>query len=317
MLVENTIIDGDKLTPIKNNISYMNFEFNGLSHTNDKLWYGCYPNKNFPKIQYYVSKFSDFKETKYFNKKLKKGDTLTLLSGTEVSLEDYKIDDLGVTLHLKKPSGEFINPVYETNKLMLGILELQYIKNILDILDKESFGEIIQYKVYIDSKPAKYPDYTIDPKYNTNIFSTKEEAISYVNMWLGVFGNIVSSHDNTESFISNNGVNILIKKISKKRFNLVEEYKKVTELEELFNLLYDMSKLVNDSSSLYKFITTGKSSIILSKHPDFEYSIITGTNKSIEFFLDGLLEYSEKYRSRFRKECKDNNITIDDFYKLL
>ena len=178
------------------------FKFCGILKCNTVVEYFRYPNKWVTQNYHYESSdLSHFKETKYFNKKLKKGDTLTLISGTEVSLEDYKMDDLRVALLLKKPSGEFINLVYETNKPMLGILELQYIKNILDILDKETFGEIIWYEVYIDGKPAKYPDYAIDTKYNTNIFSTKGQAISYVNMWLGVFGNIVSGHDDTETFV--------------------------------------------------------------------------------------------------------------------
>lgn len=315
MTITTTIKKGCSLTPIVGNDTGLVYTFDKIHDTSNNIWV-LVDNE---KCNYYyiLGRSSQFKETYYFNKKLKKGDTLTLFSGTEVSLEDYKIDDLGVTLHLKKPSGEFIDLVYEINSTRVSIIELQYIKNILDILDKESFGKVLEYfEVYIKGKKAKYPEFNIDPQHNTNIFPTKEEAVSYANTFLGFFGNIVSTNNDTETFVSNNGIDILIKKIITRPFDLKKEYEKVVEIEVLFNILYDTMNITGDYKAIYNDISFGKTSNILSKHPDFVFSV-SSTDQSVENFLEDLMEYSEIKRTEFRELCKTNNITVTKILKLV
>lgn len=41
------------------------------------------------------------------------------------------------------------------------------------------------FKVYDNSKPAKYPDHNVDPSWDNCEFETFEDAHRYANYWLG------------------------------------------------------------------------------------------------------------------------------------
>lgn len=310
------ISNSDKLTPTTNDGSGIHYTFSTFIENPHVLSVVGVDNKGTIK-GYYKYSSSYFKETYYFNNKLKKGDVLTFNnSGAKSTIEDYSIENNNITLHLKRPSGEFINITNPINEPITNFIELKYIKNIIDIIDKDTFeGKKSYYEVYIDGKPAKYPEYDINPIHNSNVFSYKEHAVDYVNYWFGVYGNMVSSNSGSEIYVTPNNHTVTIYHKVVNEFNFTQEYIKITELLNLTNIIDIMRNTIADPSIIYNYITTGRCSIILSQHSDFEYCVYNNI-ESIELFLEKLLEYYEKVYDNFKTQCVKNKITIDDFNKI-
>ena len=268
---------------------------------------------------------TEFKETKYLTKKLKNMDFVTYNGETMTVIEYYPNNDCFMLENISQDT-----VTVKSNE----ILELKYIEDISKVIDISSFMETfteenITYSVVINGKEAKYPFYNVDKKYSNNVFSTKQEAIDYANMWLGIFGNLKYENDETQAFMSQDGRSVLITKIITEPFNFDKEYKKVKDIENLFNTLYDAIECSEKMSMTYYYIRYnvieyGKVGKILKKYPDFCYNKnqYTDNEEYIDYFMETLLYYVEKIRNDFRIKTskvisKEKSSSIDKFMDTL